>query len=97
VRDRRSKRLAEAIADTVRGVVDVHNRLTLAEERRGGRGPGQDTAAGRQGGGERNAAERQIGDREPGGRPVAEGRDPDTGRLLEAGELVGARQEERRS
>jgi hypothetical protein len=38
VRDRRSKRLAEAIADTVRGVVDVHNRLTLAEERRGRRG-----------------------------------------------------------
>jgi BON domain-containing protein len=30
VPDRRTKRLAEAVADTVRGVVDVHNRLRLA-------------------------------------------------------------------
>lgn len=36
VQDRRTKRLAEAIADTVRGVEDIHNRLRLlrhAEDR----------------------------------------------------------------
>lgn len=65
VRDRRSKRLAEAIADTVRGVVDVHNRLTLSDERRGG---------GESGGRERDAGERQVGDRDPvSGRLLEEG------------------------
>lgn len=29
VPDRRTKRLAEAVADSVRGVQDVHNRLRL--------------------------------------------------------------------
>ncbi len=38
VGDRRSKRLAEAVADTVRGVVDVHNRLRLE----GGRSPDEE-------------------------------------------------------
>lgn len=89
VRDRRSKRLAEAIADTVRGVVDVHNRLMLSDERRGG---GRENASGRE-----VRGERQIGNRGPGDRPSAEGRDPESGRLLEEGELVGAGREERRS
>jgi hypothetical protein len=103
VRDRRSKRLAEAITDTVRGVVDVHNRLTLGGERRGG-GSSEDRAgaAGHHVAGDRPAGETQArgdrqpggeqpsGEREPGQRPIAEGRDPETGRLLEAGELVGA-------
>jgi len=29
VPDRKSKRLAEAVAETVRGVVDIHNQLRL--------------------------------------------------------------------
>ncbi|HEX2252676.1 MAG TPA: BON domain-containing protein [Thermoanaerobaculia bacterium] len=36
VGDRRSKRLAERVAESVRGVVDVHNRLHLAGRRGGG-------------------------------------------------------------
>jgi len=31
VPDRTTKRIAEAVAETVRGVVDIHNRLTLAD------------------------------------------------------------------
>ena len=61
VRDRRSKRLAEAISDTVRGVADVHNRLTLAG------GDGRD--GGRRGGGERG--EEARGDEKPVGGPIA--------------------------
>jgi osmotically-inducible protein OsmY len=30
VSDRRTKRLAESVAESVRGVVDVHNQLRLA-------------------------------------------------------------------
>lgn len=116
VRDRRSKRLAEAIADTVRGVVDVHNRLTLADERRGGgRGAGRESGSRQESGGERHTGgepqtgnerqtsgerqtgeQTQIGERGPGERPMTEGRDPETGRLLEEGDLVGAGQGERR-
>jgi osmotically-inducible protein OsmY len=44
VPDRRTKRLAEAVVDQVRGVVDVHNRLKLAGQRdaggKGGEGGG---------------------------------------------------------
>jgi hypothetical protein len=108
VADRRSKRLAEAIADTVRGVADVHNRLTLTRGGRGGEGGeerlgesvAERAAAGRRAagraalggdeGGERQRPETPIGQRRPGDRPIAEGRDPQTGRLLEKGELVGA-------
>lgn len=105
VRDRRSKRLAEAIVDTVRGVVDVHNRLTIGGGRAGGgeRRGGERSAARSGGHGpsgepiatERResgapAAQREVGDRRPGERPMTEGRDPDTGRLLEEGDLVGA-------
>lgn len=35
VPDRRMKRLAERVADSVRGVVDVHNRLRLARDEAG--------------------------------------------------------------
>jgi hypothetical protein len=112
VRDRRSKRLAEAIADTVRGVVDVHNRLTIGGGREGGgeRRGGGERAEELRGGDERPAGgpiaterrgdevrsggtgggDREIGDRRPGERPMAEGRDASTGRLLEEGDLVGA-------
>lgn len=117
VRDRRSKRLAEAIADTVRGVVDVHNRLTLTDEpRAGGSGADRESGSRQESGGEREGGRerqtsgepqtggerqdgsvKQIGERALGDRPMTEGRDPETGRLLEEGELVGAGREEKRS
>ena len=34
VETRRQKRLAEALADTVRGIEDIHNRLRLKKHRR---------------------------------------------------------------
>jgi len=43
VADRTTKRIAEAVAETVRGVVDIHNRLTLAD--RGGRTEEEQAAA----------------------------------------------------
>ncbi|HEX2164535.1 MAG TPA: BON domain-containing protein [Thermoanaerobaculia bacterium] len=86
VPDRRSKRLAEVIADTVAGVVDVHNRLTLAGGVR--RDGDRRQAPGRRDGGHGPSGE-PTGERKMGDRPIAEGRDPETGRLLEPGEVVG--------
>ncbi|HUO86645.1 MAG TPA: BON domain-containing protein [Thermoanaerobaculia bacterium] len=80
VPDRRSKRLAEAVSDTVRGVVDVHNRLLLED---GGQGDG------------RREQPPRGAEHRPAERLAAEGRDPESGRLLEEGEPVGAGAERR--